>query len=160
MTDLTSRLVNRMQLTTDGHGMYLESVEAAFHRNIDYAILVKIYGTASEEKRYSSPVRLNADRHNMPDYPDTEHISTSYVERQNLSMRMGMRLTNAFSRKLANHMHALSIYFMHHNFVWTHETLRCTPAMEAGVTDRLWSLEEMIALADEWEAAQKASASN
>ena len=116
-------------------------MDAAFHRDIDYAQLVKIYGTAPEaEKRYSPPICLGADKTEIRGTPDPEHISTSYVERQNLSMPMGMRrftrLTNAFSKKVANHMHALSIYFMHYNFVRIHQTLRCTPAMEAAVTDR------------------------
>jgi hypothetical protein len=120
-------------------------------------MLVKQYGTAPEaEKRYSPPICLGAERQEIRGLPDPEHISTSYVERQNLSMRMGMRrftrLTNAFSKKLANHMHALSIYFMHYNFVRIHQTLRCTPAMEAKVTDRLWSLEDIVRIVDEWES--------
>src|SRR6202030_2932816 len=111
------------------------------------------------EKRYSPPICLGAERQEVRGRPDPQHISTSYVERQNLSMRMGMRrftrLPNAFSKKLANHMHALSIYSMHYNFVRIHQTLRCTPAMEAHVTDRLWSLEDMVRMVDEWEAAQE-----
>jgi IS1 family transposase len=165
MTDLASRLSNRVQLTTDGHHAYLNAVDAAFDRQIDYAMLVKQYGTAPEaEKRYSPSICLGAERQEVRGRPDPEHVSTSYVERQNLSMRMGMRrftrLTNAFSKKLANHMHALSIYFMHYNFVRIHQTLRVTPAMEAGVTDRLWSLEDMVGSVDEWEANQKAESSN
>jgi IS1 family transposase len=157
MTDLAARLANRVQLTTDGLHAYLSAVDAAFDRGIDYAMLVKQYGTAPEaEKRYSPPICLGAERQEIRGLPDLEHISTSYVERQNLSMRMGMRrftrLTNAFSKKLANHMHALSIYFMHYNFVRIHQTLRCTPAMEAKVTDRLWSLEDIVQIVDEWEA--------
>jgi IS1 family transposase len=165
MTDLASRLTNRVQLTTDGHHAYLSAVDAAFDREIDYAMLVKQYGTAPEaEKRYSPPICLGAERQEIRGLPDPEHISTSYVERQNLSMRMGMRrftrLTNAFSKKLANHMHALSIYFMHYNFVRIHQTLRCTPAMEAKVTERLWSLEDIVRIVNEWEANQKAENSN
>ena len=165
MSDLASRLTNRVQLTTDGHHAYLSAVDAAFDRNIDYAQLVKIYGTAPEaEKRHSPPICLGADKTEIRGRPDPEHISTSYVERQNLSMRMGMRrftrLTNAFSKKLANHMHALSIYFMHYNFVRIHQTLRCTPAMQAGMTDRLWDLSDIVAVVDEWEANQKAEKSN
>jgi IS1 family transposase len=161
MTDLASRLANRVQLTTDGHSAYLSAVDAAFSYGpgVDYARLVKIYGTAPEaEKRYSPPICLGAQKSEIRGTPDPEHISTSYVERQNLSMRMGMRrftrLTNAFSKKLENHMHALSIYFMHYNFVRIHQTLRVTPAMEAGVTDRLWSLEDIVGIVDEWEVNQ------
>jgi len=156
MTDLASRLTNRVQLTTDGHHAYLSAVDAAFERQIDYAMLIKQYGTAPEaEKRYSPPICLGAEPTEIRGRPDPEHISTSYVERQNLSMRMGMRrftrLTNAFSKKLENHMHALSIYFMHYNFVRIHQTLRVTPAMEAGVTDRLWDLNDVVRIVDEWE---------
>ena len=133
--------------------------------SIDYAMLVKQYGTAPEaEKRYSPPVCLGTERTVIHGNPDQAHISTSYVERQNLSMRVGIRrftrLTNAFSKKLANHVHALSIYFMHYNFVRIHQTLRVTPAMEAGVTDRLWSLADMVGSVDEREANQKAESSN
>ena len=138
MTDVAGRLSNRVQLTTDGHAAYLSAIDAAFSRGpgVDYAQLVKIYGTSPEaQRRYSPPICLGAEKHEVRGTPDPEHISTSYVERQNLSMRMGMRrftrLTNAFSKKLENHMHALSIYFMHYNFVRIHQTLRCTPAMAA-----------------------------
>jgi hypothetical protein len=125
-----------------------------------YAQLVKQYGTAPEaEKRYSPPVCLGAERHVVRGRHDPDEISTSYVERQNLSMRMGMRrftrLTNLSAKKVENHMHAISIYFMHNNFVRIHQTLRCTPAMKAKVKDRLWSIEDMVAIVDEWEAAQK-----
>jgi IS1 family transposase len=159
MMDLASRLTNRVQLTTDGHHAYLSAVDYAFARDIDYAQLVKQYGTAPEaEKRYSPPVCLGTERHVIRGRPDPDEISTSYVERQNLSMRMGMRrfnrLINAFSKKVENHMHAISIYFMHYNFVRIHQTLRCTPAMEAKVTDQLWSIEDMVAIVDEWEANQ------
>jgi IS1 family transposase len=165
MTDLVGRLTSRVQLTTDGHHAYLSAVDAAFHNDIDYAMLVKQYGTAPEaEKRYSPPICLGAERTEIRGRPDPEHISTSYVERQNLSMRMGMRrftrLTNGFSKKLENHMHALSIYFLHYNFVRIHQTLRCTPAMEAHVTGRLWSVEDIVRIVDEWEANQKAENSN
>ena len=161
MTDLASRLTNRVQLTTNGHHAYLSAVDAAFDRNMDCAMLVKQYGTAPEaEKRYSPPICLGAEKTELRGRPDPEHISTSYVERQNLSMRMGMRrftrLTNAFSKKLANHMHALSIYFIHYNFVRIHQTLRCTPAMGAGVTDRLWDLNDIVRIVEEWEINQKA----
>jgi IS1 family transposase len=165
MRDLASRLTSRVQLTTDGHRAYLDAVDGAFGTMIDYAMLVKQYGTAPEaEKRYSPPVCLGTERTVIHGNPDQAHISTSYVERQNLSMRVGIRrftqLTNAFSKKLANHVHALSIYFMHYNFVRIHQTLRVTPAMEAGVTDRLWSLADMVGSVDEREANQKAESSN
>jgi hypothetical protein len=136
MTDLARRLTNRAQLTTDGHHAYPNAVDAAFDRNIDYAQLVKIYGTAPEaEERYSPPICIGANKTEVRGLPDPEHISTSYIERQNLSMRMGMRrftrLTNAFSKKLVNPLHALSIYFMHYSFVRIHQTLSTTlPKLE------------------------------
>jgi len=155
MNDLASRLSNRVQLTTDGHNAYLDAVDGAFGTSIDYAMLVKQYGTAPEaQKRYSPPVCIGTECTVIHDNPDPAHISTSYVEHQNLSMRMGIRrftrLTNAFSKKLENHMYALSIYFMHYNFVRIHQTLRCPPAMEAGMTDRLWSLEDIVRIVDEF----------
>jgi len=160
MMDLASRLTNRVQLTTDGHHAYLRAVDYAFARDIDYAQLVKQYGTAPEaERRYSPPICLGTERTVIRGRPDPDEISTSYVERQKLSMRMGMprftRLTNAFSKKVENHMHAISIYFLHYNFVRIHQTLRCTPAMEAGVTDRLCSREDMVRVVDEWETNQR-----
>jgi IS1 family transposase len=160
MRDLASRLANRVQLTTDGHHAYLNAVDAAFAGDIDYAMLVKMYGTPPEgQRRYSPAVCLSAEPTVVRGRPDPEHINTSYVERQNLSMRMGIRrftrLTNAFSKKLENHIHALSIYFMHYNFVRIHQTLRVTPAMQAGVTNTLWSLEDMVRIVDDWEASQK-----
>jgi len=159
MSDVAERLTNRVQLTTDGHGAYLSAVDAAFDRDVDYAMLVKKYGDSPDaEKRYSPPVCIGIDRQVIRGRPDPEHISTSYVERQNLSMRMGMRrftrLTNAFSKKLENHMHALSIYFMHYNFVRIHQTLRCTPAMQANVTEQLWDLTDVVHVVDEWEASK------
>jgi len=162
MMDVASRLAGRVQLTTDGHKPYLSAVDAAFSYGpgVDYAQLVKIYGTAPEaEKRYSPPICLGAERMEARGAPNPEHISTSYVERQNLSIRMGMRrftrLTNAFSKKLENDMHALAIYFMHYNFVRIHQTLRVTPAMAAGVTERLWDLSDIVRVVDDWDAAQK-----
>jgi IS1 family transposase len=160
MKDVASRLMNRVQLTTDGFHCYLNAVDAAFGNNIDYAMLVKLYGTdPMGEKRYSPSICLSAEGRVIRGNPDREHINTSYVERQNLSVRMGIRrftrLTNAFSKKLENHIHALSIYFMHYNFVRIHQTTRVTPAMAAGVTDILWSLDDMVRIVDEWEAAQK-----
>jgi IS1 family transposase len=142
MMDVANRLANRVQLTTDGHKAYLDSVDGAFGTSVDYATLVKIYGKAAEgEVRYSPAVCLGAKPTVIHGNPDPAHISTSYVERQNLLMRMGIRrftrLTKAFSKKVENHIHALSIYFMHYNFVRQHQTLRVSPATEAGVTDRL-----------------------
>jgi IS1 family transposase len=160
MQDVASRLTNRVQLTTDGFHCYLDAVDAAFPHGIDYAMLVKLYGTdPMAEKRYSPSVCLSAESKIIRGNPDCDHINTSYVERQNLNMRMGIRrftrLTNAFSKKLENHIHALSIYFMHYNFVRIHQTIRCSPAMEAGVTDTLWTLEDMVRIVDDWEANQK-----
>jgi IS1 family transposase len=157
--DLASRLTNRVQLTTDGHKPYLEAIEAGFGAGVDYAMLVKIYGQGPEgQKRYSPPQIIGTETHCCTGKPDPKHISTSFAERQNLSMRMGMRrftrLTNAFSKKVENHVHAISIYFMHYNFVRIHQTLRVTPAMAAGVTDKLWSLEDIVRVVDEWEAGQ------
>jgi len=152
---LKARLANRVQLTTDGHGMYLEAVEHAFGSEIDFAQLVKRYGQDPEaEKRYSPAKCIGADKRVVEGNPDTSKISTSYVERQNLTMRMCMRrftrLTNAFSKKLENHVLALALYFMHYNFVRPHKSLAnpypTTPAMVAGITNHIWAIEEIIKL--------------
>jgi IS1 family transposase len=154
MDDLRSRLVNRVQLTTDGHKAYLEAVEGAFGGDVDYAQLVKIYGTepGAPLGRYSPPVCTGAIPTRIEGKPDPKHVSTSYVERSNLSIRMQnrrfTRLTNAFSKKLDNHIHALALYFAFYNFCRIHKTLRMTPAMAAGITDRLWSLEDVVAAID------------
>lgn len=153
MEDLASRLKNKVQLTTDGHRAYLEAVESAFGYGIDYAMLVKIYGNDSEgEKRYSPPEIIETKTETITGEPDPKHISTSYVERQNLTMRMSMRrftrLTNGFSKKAENHAYAISLHFMYYNFCRIHKTLGVTPAMEAGVTDRLWDVEDIVALVD------------
>jgi len=153
MTDLASRLRGRVQLTSDGYRAYLEAVEGAFGCDIDYAQLQKIYGIDVEgEKRYSPPKCIGAKRRKVTGNPDPDHISTSYAERQNLTMRMSMRrftrLTNAFSKKVENLAHAVSLHFMYYNFARIHQKLRVTPAMEAGVSDHVWSLEEMALLAD------------
>src|SRR2546423_12577211 len=147
--DLASRLASRVQLTTDGYKAYLEAVEGAFGADIDYAMLIKLYGPdPSEEKRYSPAQCIGAEVHRIMGDPDPAHISTSYAERQNLTMRMGMRrftrLTNAFSKKVENHAYSVAIYFMHYNFVRIHQTLRCTPAMAAGVTKSLWELDDLV----------------
>ena len=153
MQDVAGRLANRVQLTTDGHGPYLEAVEGAFGVDVDFAQLIKIYGSAPDaKKRYGPPVCVGARKEPFTGNPDKRHISTSYIERQNLTMRMCMRrftrLTNAFSKKVENLEHAVSLHFMHYNFVRIHQTLRVTPAMEAGVTDRLWSIEDIANLTD------------
>ena len=154
MHDLSTRLANRVQLTTDGHKPYLTAVEDAFGANIDYAMLQKIYGAVpqSPESRYSPAVCMGARKTIIRGTPSSNHISTSYAERQNLAMRMSIRrftrLTNGFSKKLENHEHALAAYFMYYNFCRIHQTLRVTPAMEIGVTDHVWSIDEIIALLD------------
>jgi len=156
--DLASRLSIQVQLTTDGHKAYLEAVEGAFGADIDYAMLIKLYGTPPEEgqRRYSPSECVGTETKVVTGSPDEADISTSFVERHNLTMRMSMRrftrLTNAFSKKLENHMHALSLYFMHYNYVRLHRSLRNpynrTPAIVAGLTDRIWTVEEIIGLLD------------
>jgi IS1 family transposase len=163
MHDLAERLATRVQLTTDGHKAYLEPVEGAFGLDGDYAILLKLYGEASErgpERKYSPSVCLGARKETISGSPDREHVSTSHVERHSLTMRMSMRrfarLTNAFS-KLENHCHALALYFVHHNFCRIHKTLRVSPAMAAGVCGSLWSMEDVVRLIDEREARIRAA---
>jgi len=152
MQDVASRLRNRIQLSTDGHAMYLEAVEDAFGAAVDYAMIQKIYGPMSEkdERRYSPAVCKGAKKMRVQGDPDPKHVSTSYVERQNLTMRMSMRrftrLTNAFSKKLENHVAAVALHFMHYNFARTHQSLRVTPAMAAGVANHPWEIEEIVAL--------------
>jgi len=156
--DLKSRLANRVQVSTDGHGMYLEAMEHAFGADIDYGMLVKLYGLEPDEgkKRYSPAKCISATKHIVQGKPNYEAISTSYVERQNLTMRMGMRrftrLTNAFSKKLENHEYALALYFMHYNFARSHKTLSNpypkSPAMAAGLTNHIWTIEEIVKLAE------------
>lgn len=146
--DLASRLANRVQLTSDGLKVYFEAVEGAFGCDIDYAMLVKTYAASQEETRYSPPVCTSCERKPVMGKPDPVHISTSFVERQNLTMRMGMRrftrLTNGFSKKVENHAYAVAIHYMHYNFCRVHQTLRVTPAMEARLTDHVWTIEEML----------------
>ncbi|MCY3725015.1 MAG: IS1 family transposase, partial [Rhodobacteraceae bacterium] len=154
--DLRYRLANRVQLTTDGHRAYLEAVEAVFGGEIDYAMLIKLYGNSPEDtpERKYSPSECTGTRIEVVEgLPDPDHISTSYVERHNLTMRMGMRrftrLTNAFSKKLENHVHMLSLYFVHYNFIRIHKSLDVTPAMEAGLTDTLHDMEWLVDMIDD-----------
>ena len=158
--DLASRLASRVQLTTDGHKPYLEAIEDSFGADIDYAMLIKIYGNSKEqEKRYSPAECTGIEKRTITGEPDAKDISTSYVERQNLTMRMSMRrftrLTNAFSKKVENHMHAISLHYMYYNFGRIHQTLRVTPAMEAGICDHVWSLEEIVNLIPEPEMKKR-----
>lgn len=151
MQDVAGRMRGRVQLTTDGHKPYLSAVEDAFGAGIDYATLTKLYGVdPNAERRYSPPVCLGCESKTVTGSPDPKHVSTSYVERQNLTMRMSMRrftrLTNAFSKKVENHAGAVALYFMYYNFGRVHQTLRVTPAMEAGLADHVWAIEEIVAL--------------
>jgi IS1 family transposase len=153
MDDLRSRLANRVQLTSDGHKAYLEAVEDAFGADIDYAMLVKLYGAAPESPgRYSPPECIGTRKTAIEGNPDPDHVSTSYVERSNLSMRTFMRrftrLALGFSKKFENHCHMVALYAVWYNFVKMHKTLRMTPAMAAGVTDRLWTMEDVVVLID------------
>ena len=154
LSDVRSRVVTRMQLTSDGLGAYVPAVDAVFGQYIDFAQLVKIYGApvgAGNERRYSPAECTGTKTVVVTGRPDHEHVSTSHVERQNLSMRMGMRrftrLTNAFSKKVENHCHAIALYFVHYNFVRIHKTLRVTPAIEAGLTTELMSIADIVKLA-------------
>jgi IS1 family transposase len=162
MDDLRSRLANRVQLTTDGHRAYLEAVEGAFGADVDYAQLVKLYGELggkTPERRYSPAQCNGAIKRRVEGNPDIAHVSTSHVERMNLSIRMQnrrfTRLTNAFSKKLDNHIHALALYFAFYNFCRIHKSLRVTPAMAAGITDRLWTLDDIVAKIDAMAPAPK-----
>jgi hypothetical protein len=151
MIDCANRISNRVQITTDGHRAYMEAVETAFGSDIDYAQLQKIYGAPSENHtRYSPAQCIGCDMKVVSGDPDPKHVSTSFVERQNLSMRMSIRrftrLTNAFSKKVENHAAAVALWFMYYNFCRVHQTLRVTPAMEAGISDHVWSLGELVGL--------------
>jgi IS1 family transposase len=151
MHDCASRIRNRVQITTDGHKAYLEAVESAFGADIDYAQLQKVYGAAAENHtRYSPAQCIGCDMKVVSGDPDPKHVSTSFVERQNLSMRMSIRrftrLTNAFSKKIENHAAAVAIWFMYYNFCRVHTTLRVTPAMESGLSNHVWTITELCAL--------------
>jgi hypothetical protein len=154
MSDLAGRLANRVQLTTDGHRAYLDAVWDAFGNDIDYAMLEKIYSNppSGSQARYSPGVCCGAKKKSVTGKPVRKQISTSYVERQNLTMRMSMRrftrLSNGFSKKVENLEHAVAIHFMNYNFARIHKTLRVTPAMEAGIAKHVWELEEIVGLLD------------
>ncbi len=152
MQGVAGRIKGRVQLTTDGHKPYLAAVEGAFGADVDFATLQKIYGAVGEEdaRRYSPAKCIGCDMKTVIGNPDPNHVSTSYIGRQNLTMRMSMRrftrLTNAFSKKIENHAHAVALHFLHYNFARVHKTLRVTPAMEAGIASHVWSLEEIAGL--------------
>lgn len=155
ISDLAARLANRVQLTTDGHKAYLKAIEDAFGSEIDYAVLMKLYGPAigaGQERRYSPAECCGSIKGTVCGNPNDKHISTSHVERANLTMRMHMRrftrLTNGHSKKLENHMHAIALNFMFYNFCKIHSTLRVTPAMEAKIDDHVWTMEEVVMMAD------------
>ena len=157
--DLAKRLATRIQVTSDGHKAYLEAIEGAFGGDVDYGMLIKVYGPAPEgHRRYSPAECIGAHKERIEGNPDPKHISTSYVERQNLTMRMQMRrftrLTNAFSKKIENHALSVALHYMHYNFCRIHKSLRVTPAMAAGVTNRLWSIADIVNILEQWEADQ------
>ena len=155
MGDVASRLANRVQMTTDGHKAYLEAIEGSFGADIDYAQLIKVYGNAPETSkgRYSPADCTGIVKRTVEGRPDEKHISTSFVERQNLTMRMQMRrftrLTNAFSKKFENHMHMVALYTVWYNFIRIHKTRRVTPAMEAGLSKTVWGMEDLVRIMDE-----------
>jgi IS1 family transposase len=163
MDDLKERLANRVQLTSDGYRPYLQAVDTVFSDDVDYAMLQKIYGAEpGGEKRYSPAKCIGAQKREITGSPDPKYISTSYAERQNLTMRMHMRrftrLTNAFSKKIENHACAVALHSMYYNFVRLHQTLRVSPAMAAGVTDRLWEMVDVVDVLDAFEAKRKRAA--
>jgi IS1 family transposase len=160
LSDLKSRLANRVQLTTDGHGAYLEAVDHTFGDDVDYAMLIKLYGNpegarGTAERKYSPSPCVGTRTKEIAGSPDPAHVSTSFAERQNLNMRMHMRrftrLTNAFSKKFENHAHAVSLFSTYYNFVRIHQTLRVTPAMAAGVADKLWEIGDIVSVLEAWE---------
>lgn len=153
--DLKSRLANRVQLTTDGLRIYFHSIAAAFGDEVDYAALIKRYGGSADEsnasaRKFSPPECIGCEKKPLIGNPDPKHVSTSYIERQNLTMRMSMRrftrLTNGYSKKIENHIASIAIHYMHYNFVRIHASLRVTPAMAAGISDRLWTVDDLVAM--------------
>ena len=161
MHDLAERVSNRIQLTTDGHRVYLEAVESAFNLDVDYAMLQKVYGADPDAARRYSPASIRGCSTDIvTGAPNPKHVSTSFVERQNLTMRMSMRrftrLSNGFSKKIENHAHAVALHFMHYNFARIHRSLRVTPAMEAGVSNHVWSLEGIVGLLEKYESVAAA----
>jgi IS1 family transposase len=161
MEDVASRIDSRIQLTTDGLRMYAEAVEGAFGMDVDFAMLIKLYGNDSFDLRYSSGDCIGTQTAVLQGNPDPAHISTSFVERQNLTMRMQIRrftrLTNAFSKKMENHEAAVALHFMHYNYCRIHKTLRVTPAMEAGIAGHVWSIEELVSILPEPVAKKRGS---
>lgn len=160
ISDLASRLLTRVQLTSDGHKSYLQAVDQAFGGDIDYAMLVKHYGEAAEPAgRYSPGICTGIDKEAISGDPDPAYVSTSYAERSNLTIRMHTRrftrLTNAFSKKVENHAHAVALHMMAYNFVRIHGTIKCSPAMAAGVSKRLWDIADIVTVIEEWEARQE-----
>ena len=160
MQDVAARLATRVQMTTDGHRAYLDAVEGAFGAAIDYAMLVKVYGEPTGALgRYSPGECIGAEKRRVEGRPDPKHISTSFAERQNLTMRMQMRrftrLTNAFSKKVENHEHMVRLYTVFYNFVRMHKTLRCSPAMAAGLSQTLWTMDDIVKLIDAQAEAPK-----
>jgi IS1 family transposase len=161
MQDLASRVASRIQITTDGHKVYANAIEGAFGADVDYAMLIKLYGNDSFDRRYSTGDCIGTQTAVLQGSPDPKHISTSFVERQNLTMRMSMRrftrLTNAFSKKLDNHAAAIALHFMHYNFCRVHKTLRVTPAMEAGLAHHVWTMEDLVLIMPEPTAKKRGS---
>lgn len=161
MLDCASRIIGKPQITSDAHKPYLKAVEEAFGGDADYAMLHKVYGYSNEpDSRYSPGTCIGCDMKTVSGIPDPKHVSTSFVERQNLKMRMSMRrftrLTNGFSKKIENHGHAVALHFMHYNFCRIHKTLRVTPTMEAGIADHVWSMEELVSLLESKKLQQAA----
>jgi IS1 family transposase len=162
LEDVASRVTSRIQLTTDGHRAYVQAVEGAFGMDVDYAMLIKLYGSDTAfDRRYSTGECIGTQTAVLAGSPDPKHISTSYVERLNLTTRMQIRrftrLTNAFSKKLENHEAAVALHFMHYNYCRIHKTLRVTPAMEAGLSGHVWTVEELVALIPEPVAKKRGS---
>lgn len=156
--DLASRLANRIQLSSDSLPAYLNAVERAFGGAVDYAMLHKVYTNPVEgQKRYSPADCIGCEKKAIVGYPDPEHVSTSYIERANLSLRMGMRrftrLTNGFSKKIENHAASIALFMMYYNFARVHKTLRCSPAMAAGVDARLWEIKDIVEMIDAYESS-------